>query len=134
MRTMGKIIINNPSLVFFFLFCHCVASFDHCLTAILYIFPVSCVCGCCGSSMWLKRWFYSSPSAWAAEVWRHASCLVFHLGSWPLPEVSGHTLDQARPHRVEQPLPITPQCSTKPGWVEMKGLSEATIPLIPVCF
>lgn len=70
--------------------------------------------------------FFTAPtSAWAAEVWRHASCSVFHLRSRPLPQVSGHTLDQARPHGVEEPVPITAQCSIKPGWADTKSLSEA---------
>lgn len=77
----------------------------------------------------LKRWFYSTPYAWAAEVWRHASCSVFHLHSQPLPQVSGHTSDQAGASQGRGTVPITPQCSKKKGkkaGVEAKRLVEGT--------
>lgn len=47
--------------------------------------PFRFVYCCCDTSMWLKQWFCSFPSAWLAEVWRHASCWSFTSACGPSP-------------------------------------------------
>lgn len=86
----------------------------NCVTAALWIrwIQVRVVHGCRDTAAWLKWWFYSSHLHWQLKSGGMQAVRSFTF-ALPLPQVSGHTLDQARPHKVEELVPITPQCSIK---------------------
>lgn len=59
------------------------------------------------TSVRLKARFHGSPSAWAAEVWRHACCCSFTFARGPSPRSPDTHKSQVGPHGVEA-VPIRP--------------------------